>query len=257
MLTARATAELCRILFADVIAGIHPLEELEDGYPLEQRPESPSPPVTARRSRRPLAAVTPAAVTSPEGAPQEEVAAPTPVPSQDEPALPPLPHELADGEQTIKRLEDAFAERRKQDQAELADALRDPDYRAANNLDPGPDVGDEPPPATDEDQARRKLMALARDAWPQIRTTQRETFRHALTALATRDRADGPEVSSRDLTTGERLLLTNLLNDVRSGALLTGTEPDGSIVFSSQTKNAVVTPPPTDKGRWTVTITPR
>jgi hypothetical protein len=222
MLTARATAELCRILFADVIAGIAPIEELEDGYPLEQRPEPATP---VRRSRRPQPAVTapPVEVTSPvEGAPREEVAAaPVPDPSQERPPLlPPLPHELA-------------------------------------VEDPGPEIGDEPPPATDDELARRKLMALTRDAFPNMRATQRELYRHALTALATRDRADGPKVSSRELTTGEALTLTNLLNDVRSGALLPSSEDGGTVVFASNTKLAVVTPPQTDEGRWTVDIKPR
>jgi hypothetical protein len=217
MLTARATAELCRILFADVIAGIAPIEELEDGYPLEQRPEPATP---VRRSRRPLAVAAPPAEVTSEGAPREEVATPGPVSSQNHPALPPLPHELA-------------------------------------VEDPGPEVGDEPPPATDDELARRKLMALTRDAFPNMRTSQRELYRHALTALATRDRADGPKVSSRELTTGEALTLTNLLNDVRSGALLPSSEDGGSVVFASNTKLAVVTPPQTDEGRWTVDIKPR
>jgi hypothetical protein len=232
MLTARATAELCRILFPDVVAGIQPLEELEDGYPLEPRPEPAAP---VRRSRRQPA------LPSNEGAPVGPAPGPAEAPA---PALPPLPGEPG------------------YDPPEATAAIitlplepTAPELQGAQG-DPGPDVGDEPP-ATDEELARRKLMALARDAWPSIRTSQRELYRHALTALATRDRADGPKVSSRDLTTGERLTLTNLLNDVRSGALLTAAEPDGTVVFSSQTKSAAVTPPHDDEGRWTVAISER
>jgi hypothetical protein len=235
MLTARATAELCRLVFSDVIAGIAPLEELEDGYPLEPRPELPSPPV--RRRRQP--ATPPPPPPAAEDGPTGEVPV---LPSHGPPAppLPPLPHELSEPTYTDAPPtppEDAYGPPR------------------AVSGDPGPDLGDEPPPATDEDAARRKLMALTRDAFPNMRTSQRELFRHALTALATRDRLDGPIVSSRLLTVGEQLTLTNLLGDIRTGALLPALEDDGAVVFSSNTKNAVIR---TDEdGRWSVDIQPR
>ena len=117
-------------------------------------------------------------------------------------------------------------------------------------------IGDELP-AGAEDHQRRKLFALARDAFPNMRTVEREQYRHALTAVVTRSRSDGPVVSSHALTDGERLDLTNRLNDVRSGALLPSREEDGTIVFASHNKNAVVTPPPDDNGRWTVRVDDR
>lgn len=44
MLTARATGELCRAVFADVLAGIsYMTEELEDGFDLEDDPATPEP----------------------------------------------------------------------------------------------------------------------------------------------------------------------------------------------------------------------
>ena len=104
---------------------------------------------------------------------------------------------------------------------------------------------------------RRKLFALARDAFPNMRTVEREQYRHALTAVVTRSRSDGPVVSSHALTDGERLDLTNRLNDVKSGRPVALEEEDGTIVFASHKKNAVVTPPPDDTGRWTVRVDDR
>jgi hypothetical protein len=261
MLTARATAELCRLVFSDVIAGIAPLEELEDGYPLEPKPEIPSPPV--RRRRQPA---TPPPPPAAEDGPTGEV--PAVHPSQSGPSappLPPLPSELLGDTLTIDAgtkaaMEGATVAELRQMIPTYTDAPPTPPEDAygpprAVSGDPGPDLGDEPPAATDEDAARRKLMALTRDAFPNMRTSQRELFRHALTALATRDRLDGPIVSSRLLTVGEQLTLTNLLGDIRTGALLPALEDDGAVVFSSNTKNAVIR---TDEnGRWTVDIQPR
>lgn len=83
MLTARATAELARVIFADVIGGLAATEEIDDVDPLS---DSPIEPVKAsrpssRRKRKDVAA--PAEASEPPASPAE-------------PEAPPLPDESAD-----------------------------------------------------------------------------------------------------------------------------------------------------------------
>lgn len=93
MLSARASAELCRAMFADVLGGIGALEEFDD---LEATHESAAaPPAPRTRRRRGTVA---AAATAPEPGPATV------------PALPPLPGETyterADVLPTVEPLED-------------------------------------------------------------------------------------------------------------------------------------------------------
>lgn len=96
MLTARATTELCRLLFADVIAGIsYSMEELEDDGLLVDEPppgdngDEPQPTTTKRKAP----------------APRRSRTKETPTPSSGPPP-PPLPGEDGAAEPSVSRLAD-------------------------------------------------------------------------------------------------------------------------------------------------------
>jgi hypothetical protein len=101
MLSARASAELCRAVFADVIGGLAAIEEYEDAFPSSDvGTAADSPPATRKRRRtRTAEAVTDNAASNPAAAvpPRLEVVAPARSATTDTPAplpdLPPLPGE--------------------------------------------------------------------------------------------------------------------------------------------------------------------
>jgi hypothetical protein len=227
MLTARATTELCRLIFADVVAGIATDEELADGYPLEAKPEQGLEPV--RRSRG-----------LPSSPPRQlEVNPPGAVPADGSPidgSAPPLP-----GEAGYDLADEPAGKPREEEPLPLGSGTDDQaDTDTVSEERDGSEL------------ERRRIFAAARDAFPNMPQRERETFRHALTALVTRERADGPTIHFGDLTDVERIHLSNRLVEIRTGAVLAAVEPDGTIVFSSPSRNAIVTPPATDTDRWSV-----
>lgn len=82
MLQARATAELARLIFADVIGGLAATEEIEDGIQLDMEQLEPAPEPSTKRKRK----KTSAAVDEPAEVPMEPAESPAP-------ELPPLPDE--------------------------------------------------------------------------------------------------------------------------------------------------------------------
>src|SRR5262245_7246984 len=172
MLTARATTELARLMFADVIAGIPATEETQDGYPLEPQP-LPEPPLEpATRQWTPPEGSAGATGGQQAGGP----AAPPPPagPPPDRPPLPGDPTHLWPGPLPVP-----------EDCPELEQAVAIP--------------GTEVEPPRDEVRDRRRLMAMVGDAFPGVPHAQRERWRYALAALVTRDRPEGPVVSFQAL----------------------------------------------------------
>lgn len=257
MLTARATAELCRLVFPDVVAGMTTTEEIADGFPLEPAPELAQPP---RRARRRPPTDGPASPPSNGGNGEAPVlvtgsaspaADPAPARRDNEPPLPGDPdydtvlYPSGGGTDAVRPAAGA-------DHGSQGNAV------AAESAPPPPPIElEQPGQDVDSDHERKKVMALARECWPGIRTLEREQYRHALTALVTMGRTTGPEVSSRQLDLDERLALTNRLNDVKAGRILYARDADGNIVFTTPSRIAVITPPEGDRDRWLVRVTDR
>lgn len=95
MLAARASADVCKFLFADVIGGLHTIEELED-LPPEEPIDAPALPAgtpedTAGPAPATRKAAAPTAQARKKATPAKKAAAPRGAPPQ-----PPLPNELDD-----------------------------------------------------------------------------------------------------------------------------------------------------------------
>jgi hypothetical protein len=58
-----------------------------------------------------------------------------------------------------------------------------------------------------------------------------DAMRHAVVALVTRGRPDGPATSSADLTTEELMGYEAVLNFIANGSCIIGERPDGVIEF--------------------------
>lgn len=90
--------------------------------------------------------------------------------------------------------------------------------------DPSLPVGDQPPPPDEEDAgglgpSHRRLMAVAREAFPDVTREDREALRYAVTAVIT----GGDRVSSKLLTATERDRVTELLRRVVEGTVSVST----------------------------------
>jgi len=194
MLLARASADLCRAWFPDVVAGLGITEVAVD------ETESEVVPATTKRSRvRGSGAIGPAVAP-----------VPAPVASATEPDEP---------EQTPRSLEDP--ERITPD--EVLDGI------------PGSDVPawgepDEPEPTgTPDATLARRIHAWIGELYPNDDNDTRDRYRHALCAITTRGRAEGPIASSAALDMDEQLRLSDILAKIRGGQATVADGPDGTV----------------------------
>jgi len=216
MLAARATSELCRLVFPDALAGL----DVDELFDEEQAPE----PVKPRKLRAPRATVpAPPLDTLDDQQPAHSHTEPpdetrqTPSEATVSDEQPPLPGETAP--QTIE----------------------------AGRLDIDDLPLDEPVPV---DRARmlRRLHARVGETFPGASTEARDAYRHALVALTTRhaERPGGMVQSSAQLDDAEQFAFEARLNEIQRGETLIARRDDGSVEVRSQGWVYIITFEPLD-----------
>jgi hypothetical protein len=205
MLLARATSDLCTLIFPDVIAGLAVTEVIADELAADAET------ATVRRSpprRRQLA---PAA--GPPTHPSTAAGASTVATSVVESPPPMSPSDLGGipgsdrpswvtTQATAPGTESPAADRRLSAEPETA--------------------ADQP---ADADLARRLHAEITR-SFPDADTATRDRYRHALVAVVTRKRDSGPVISSAQLVLEEQLRLSEILAHVHAGRAFVTDEPD-------------------------------
>lgn len=184
MLLARASADLCRAVFPDVIAGLAVTEELEDQA-------EPEPDTVRRQPRRRLA--------PPPPAPSEPAAADAPTATSTVESPPPMsPTDLGG----IPGAD--------QPTWSTGSPQRQPDQPA----DPA---------------VARRIHAELAQAFPSATSAERDRWRHALVAVVTRRRPDGPQASSTGISLEEQLALSKLVTNITAGQASVADGPDGTV----------------------------
>lgn len=242
MLLARATAELCRALFPDVLAGIsHTIEELADGDDVdrpaepEETPAAAAPPTTTAKAKR--------AATAPNAAPAMEPEV-VDKPRGDVPGLPGEDDDIVDAEVVEP---DEVASFKRAIEAVIA-SIRG--VEPAHELDePEPEQPAEEWPVDEWDgdpDPPNEVDAGPRYSGPQIIAIK--LAEHGVHDRADRLRAisailDRPISSSKDLTADEISTVIAALDNL----------PDGMVLLAGQTDEPAPAPAPP---RRTTAVTP-
>ena len=232
MLAARATGEICRDNFADVLGGIgYTPEELSDGdlvadddLVVESRADV-APPEKATNVRK--AKVAPARKTA------AAKAAPAPAPEPPDVDLPPLPGEdgfdgIVDAEvveddpvdaAAIQARIDELTQEDRQDLGEWWKAQGIPPLKSGNvTAEQAAAIGaaiDAYNPATPDPAARNKKMwAMVAEAWPSDPDEDRDELRRHLIEVVSAQRT----ASSKDLTGDEWSALFDGLQSITDGS---------------------------------------
>jgi hypothetical protein len=183
MLLARASSDMCKAVFPDVVAGLVVAE-----VAMDEANSDEAPPTTSRR-RRAVPAPPPAAALAASAA------------GAADPARPAAPADSSPIETT-------------------ADEIPGGDQ---------PSWGGVSEPAPPDPALARKIHAEIAKAFPDADAETRDRYRHALVAIFTRRREDGPVTSSNDLSLEEQLALSDVLVRIQGGSASVADGPDDTV----------------------------
>ncbi len=218
MLIARATAELCRMVFPDVLAGIsHTVEELTDGDGLPDGilDLGPAEPPAAQVPKKPTAQR--AAITSKRSGDAEQL---PPPPAGEVPPLPgeepadDVADEIADGELIEDDNDDQDDAPELPEDVADADVVTEEDPWASGTWDPG----DFPTDPTPEDRKRYtgpQLVAIKLHERFGISGSGEEARARRLAAISFI--MDREVVSSKELTPAEISFIANWIDEIPQG----------------------------------------